>query len=82
MVEDADGKIVTDDLEIKHRSKAARDERDSTLKITRIALPKEQLQKLTAPERILFLLLGMRRTRSMRFGSWLSSPRMRGRKTR
>ncbi len=58
VVEDADGKIVTDDLEIKHRSKVARGERDSTLKITRIALPKEQLQKLTAPERSLFLLLG------------------------
>jgi hypothetical protein len=28
------------------------------LKITRIALPKEQLQKLTAGERSLFLLLG------------------------
>jgi hypothetical protein len=28
------------------------------LKITRIALPKEQLQKLTADERSLFLLLG------------------------
>ena len=28
------------------------------LKITRIALPKEQLQKLTASERSLFLLLG------------------------
>jgi len=28
------------------------------LKITRIALPKEQLQKLTANERSLFLLLG------------------------
>src|SRR5262249_35499227 len=58
LVEDADGKIVTDDLEIKHRSKAARSESDSVLMITRIALPKEQLQKLTARERSVFLLLG------------------------
>jgi hypothetical protein len=32
--------------------------RDSTLKIMRVALPKEKLQKLTAGERSLFLLLG------------------------
>ena len=31
---------------------------NSSLKITRIALPKEKLQKLTAGERSLFLLLG------------------------
>jgi hypothetical protein len=58
VVEDADGEIVTDGLEIRRRSKAARGESDFMVKITRIALPKEQLQKLTAPERSLFLLLG------------------------
>jgi hypothetical protein len=58
MVEDGEGKIVTDDLEIRRRSKATRDETDSTLKIMHIALPKEQLQRLTPDERSLFLLLG------------------------
>ena len=58
MVEDGEGKIVTDDLEIRRRSKATRGETDSTLKIMHIALPKEQLQRLTPDERSLFLLLG------------------------
>ena len=49
--------LKRDNLEIRRRSKATR-ETDLTLKITRIALPKEQMQRLTASERSLFLLLG------------------------
>ena len=83
MVEDGEGKIVTDDLEIRRRSKATRGETDSTLKITRVALPKEQLQKLTRWRAELVFAFGLCvEPDQYALETGRRCRRMRGRKTR